>query len=160
VTYSDALIDFMRAWEGCKLVPSGDPLVPGVVDVGYGHVLQPGEAHRAITHAEAMELLEWDLTIRSEAVDRMVEVDVEQCQHDALVSFAFNVGIDDDDDTKPEGLGDSTLLRCVNAGDFVAAAAEFGKWVRAGGRDAVPGLVKRRAAERAMFVNGDYSGRP
>lgn len=161
MTYSDPLVPFMQAWEGLKLTPSADPFRPDILDVGYGHVLMPREKVRKITHAEAVELLHWDLTLRADVIEaKMLRVSVAQCVFDSLLAFAFNVGLDDDDDTKPEGLGDSTLLRLVNAGDLVAAAGEFDKWVRAGTTNRVPGLVKRRAAERAMFERGDYSGRP
>lgn len=69
----------------------------------------------------------------------------------ALVSFAFNVGPDIDADTIPEGLGDSRLLRLYLAGDKAGAAAEFGKWIHSNGKP-MPGLVKRRAEERALFL--------
>jgi lysozyme len=61
----------------------------------------------------------------------------------ALVSFAYNVGVG--------ALGSSTLLRLLNAGDHAGAAAQFGRWNKAGGK-ALAGLTKRRAAEAALFV--------
>ena len=67
---------------------------------------------------------------------------------DALVSFTFNLG--------EERLAQSTLLKKLNLRDYHAAAAEFPKWVKAtvrGKKITLPGLVRRRAAERAMFVN-------
>lgn len=73
-----------------------------------------------------------------------------QGQFDALVSFAYNVGLDEDPDTKAEGLGDSGLLRKHLAGDYAGAAAEFGKWVNANGRR-MNGLVRRRAAEAELY---------
>ena len=107
-----------------KLIPSRDPLASGEVwDVGHGHVLMPGEQRRPITAAEALELLHWDLTLRADVIDaKMLKIDVDQCQFDALLAFAFNVGLDDDDDSKPEGLGDSRLLRMVNAGNVSVGA--------------------------------------
>lgn len=72
-------------------------------------------------------------------------------QHAALVSFAYNVGTDIDDDNKAEGLGDSTLLRKFNAGDIAGAADGFLSWVFAGGVKS-NGLARRRAAERALFL--------
>lgn len=84
-----------------------------------------------------------------------------QAQFDALVSFAFNCGLDIDADTIAEGLGDSTLLKKHLAGDFgtfdpktgkgTGAAGEFGKWVKAQGKT-MPGLVKRRAKEAALYA--------
>lgn len=151
MTYSDQLIAFVQAWEGCKLVPSGDPLVSGVVDVGYGHVLRSGEQVRSITQDEAHELLCWDLNIVVEEVEGMLSTSLAQYEFDALISFTYNLG--------SGALLHSTLLRLVNSLQFDAAADEFQKWVNASGRPAV-GLVKRRAAEHNMFVSGDYSGRP
>lgn len=159
MTYSDGLAEFLKAWEGLKLVPSGDRLVPGILDVGYGHVIRDGEAVRAITEHEADVLLDWDLQQTCEGVKQLLEVGVAQHQLDALIAFAFNVGLDIDPDYRAEGLGDSTLLRYVNRGDFTPAAAEFPKWIYANG-EVSRGLVKRRAAERAMFEFGRYDGRP
>ena len=156
--FSDPLADFVRAWEGCSLVPHWDAL-GNVWDIGYGHVILPNENRRQLTQTEAEELLYWDLHIVAEGVNRLVHVPVMQCQFDALCSFAFNVGLDEDDDVIAEGLGDSTLLKRLNAGNYESAATQFTLWVNAGGK-VVRGLLNRRLAEQAMFVNGDYSGRP
>ena len=76
-----------------------------------------------------------------------------QAQFDALVSFAYNCGLDIDEDSKGEGLGDSTLLRKHKAGEFAGAAAEFAKWNRSGGR-VLRGLERRRAAEAGLYRKG------
>lgn len=73
-----------------------------------------------------------------------------QAQFDALVSFAYNVGLDNDADDKAEGLGDSTLLRKHKAGDFVGAQAQFAAWNKNDGK-VMNGLVRRRAAEAALY---------
>lgn len=159
---SENLIPFMKAWEGLKLVPSADRIRSDIIDIGYGHVILPGEdlgEDNSITPQEAEQLLRYDLWWRSDAMAHMVLVTVTQGMWDAMLSFAYNVGLDDDDDTKPEGLGDSRLLRLVNLGSFEEAALEFDSWVYSGGK-VIPGLVKRRTAERAIFERGDYSGRP
>lgn len=67
-----------------------------------------------------------------------------QGQFDALVSFAFNLGIG--------ALAKSTLLKKHLAGDYAGAAREFAKWKFGGGR-VLPGLVKRRAAEVALYLS-------
>lgn len=73
-----------------------------------------------------------------------------QSQFDALVSFAYNVGSDIDQDTIAEGLGDSTLLKKHLAGDHAGAAAEFAKWNKANGK-VMAGLTRRRAAEAKLY---------
>jgi lysozyme len=118
--------------------------------IGWGHTKGVTAATKPITLAEGDALLAEDLVEFEDAVNSLVRVPLYQCQFDALVSFAFNVGQDIDEDSIPEGLGDSTLLRKLNAGDYVGAADEFPKWNKAKGK-VLPGLVKRRAAERAMF---------
>lgn len=139
-----------------------------VVTIGWGHaVFHQGRMLRGqagldiardyvypggITTAEAQQLLEDDVAGFAAGVNRLVNVPLSQGQFDALVSFAFNLGLDEDDDTMAEGLGDSTLLRYLNAGNPRAAAEEFGKWIMAGGKPLV-GLGRRRAAERALFLS-------
>ena len=73
-----------------------------------------------------------------------------QAQFDALVSFAYNVGLDIDDDDVAEGLGDSTLLRKHLAGDYAGAQAAFASWKYNDGK-VMNGLVRRRAAEAALY---------
>ena len=63
-----------------------------------------------------------------------------QAQFDALVSFHYNTG----------AIARATLTRLHCAGDYAGAAREFGRWNRAGGQ-VMPGLVKRRAAEAALY---------
>lgn len=104
-----------------------------------------------ITPFEAEDLLADDVAEKASEVESLLEVEVTDNQFAALVSFAFNVGTDIDEDDMPEGLGDSTLLRKVNAGDFQGAAGEFPKWNRAAGK-VVRGLTRRREAERALFL--------
>jgi len=65
-----------------------------------------------------------------------------QHQFDAMVSFAYNVGVGN--------LQSSTLLRKHKAGDYAGAAAEFAKWDKAAGR-VLPGLDRRRAAEAQLY---------
>lgn len=73
-----------------------------------------------------------------------------QNQFDALVSFAYNVGLDIDNDNIAEGLGDSTLLRKHLAGDYEGAAAQFGAWNKNDGK-VLRGLTRRREAEAKMY---------
>lgn len=73
-----------------------------------------------------------------------------QNQFDALMSFAYNVGMDLDKDGKAEGLGDSTLLKKHLAGDYAGAQAEFAKWNKNDGK-VMAGLTRRRAEEAALY---------
>lgn len=92
------------------------------------------------TRDEAEAALRAELDKHAERVNRLVTVEIGQSNFDALVSFDYNCG----------ALGKSTLLRKLNKGDFDGAAREFDRWVYAGGVK-YKGLVRRRAAERALF---------
>lgn len=157
MTYSDALVPWLKRWEAAQgpfLEPHWDA-IGQVWDIGYGHVLLPDEQNRRITPDEAEELLHWDMEATDTGVRELVKVKLLQQQWDAVVGFAYNEGLDIDDDPIAEGLGDSTLLRLLNAGQIDAAAAQFTLWVYAKGKF-VQGLLNRRLSEQAMFVNGDY----
>ena len=147
---SEDLVEFVKRWEGLKLEASPDPLVAGVWDVGYGHVLRT-EARPTWTREQADAALRMDLESAAVGVDDAVRVTLAQHEFDALVSLAYNVG--------NQAVATSTLMRRLNGDDFYGAADEFLRWNRAGGR-IVAGLVKRRQAEQAMFTEADYSGAP
>jgi lysozyme len=87
-----------------------------------------------------------------QAVNSLVKVKLTQNQFDALISFVYNVGADIDADNIAEGLGDSTLLKKLNAGDYKGAADQFLKWDKANGK-VMKGLTIRRQAERALFLS-------
>lgn len=88
--------------------------------------------------------LETDLASYSaEVAHALGDAPTRQHQFDALVSFHYNTG----------AIRRATLTQLHKLGDFTAAAAEFGKWVHAGGRR-LPGLVRRREAE-AVLYRGD-----
>lgn len=136
---SSACAALVRQFEGLRLAAYQDSV--GVWTIGYGHTGQDVRPGMTITNAQAADLLLVDLGTAGRAVTRVLTVPVLQCQFDALTSFAFNLG--------GRALAGSTLLRMVNAGD-PGAAAQFDRWVHAGGQVLI-GLVRRRAAERAMF---------
>ena len=104
-----------------------------------------------ITQNKADAFLHDDISSTESDVTRLVTVPLAQHEFDALVSFAFNVGSDIDADDKAEGLGDSTLLKLLNAEDRIGAAAEFAKWHHAGGKR-IRGLLIRRLRESLMFL--------
>ena len=133
-------LDLIKSFEGLKLRAY---LCPAKVwTIGFGSTGPHVTPGKVITEAQADELLQDDLDRFEKAVTRLVTVPLTQHQYDALVSFAFNVGI--------SALERSTLLKRVNAKLFDQAKAEFAKWNRAGGRP-LAGLTRRRAAEAALF---------
>lgn len=140
----EAGISLIRMFEGFSPVPYVCPA--GYPTVGYGHVVQDGERFDTPLSPEDGEtLLRVDLPRYEDAVCRLIEVQLADPCFDALVSFTFNLG---------EGaLAASTLRRLVNAGRLGDAGPQFDRWVFAGARK-LPGLVRRRAAERALWERG------
>ena len=93
------------------------------------------------TQAQCDDRLERDLARYARAVARAIgTAPTTQNQFDALVSFHYNTG----------AIATATLTRLHKQGRFAEAAGEFGKWVNAGGRR-LPGLVRRRSAEAALY---------
>lgn len=119
-----------------------DPVNIATVCTGHTSTVNKADVGKQYTVAVCDQLLKQDVFFAEAAVKRLVVKPVTQDQYDALVSFTFNLG--------PTKLKGSTLLRKHNAGDCYGAAAEFSKWVYAGGK-VLPGLVKRRADERALY---------
>jgi lysozyme len=135
-------LDLIKEFEGLKLRAY---LCPAKVwTIGYGSTGPHVTAGKVITNAEAEDLLKEDLARFERAVTGFVTVPLTQNQYDALVSFAFNVGI--------SALERSTLLRRVNAKRFDDVPAEFLKWTLAGGKR-LTGLARRRKAEAALFLS-------
>jgi len=141
---SDAGLELISSFEGLRLAAYLDPA--GIPTIGWGHT---AGVHLGmdITRAQALELLRQDTSGAAASVNRLVTRPLTQPQFDALVSLVFNAG------TAP--LSPGTLGRKLNAGDFAGAAAEFPRWVKATDKSGrvvtLPGLVRRRAAEEAMF---------
>jgi len=144
-------LKLIQDFESLRLVAYDDG--GGVWTIGWGHTkgVKPGDI---CTRAQADAWLAEDCAEAEAAVSRLVRVDLSANQFDALVSFVFNLGADEDADTKAEGLGDSTLLRLLNWGNYVGAADEFPKWNKDNGV-VLAGLVRRRAAERNLFLAND-----
>lgn len=145
---SPAGIALIQQFEGRRLEAYKCPA--GVWTIGYGHTSAAGKPDvkpgMVITRQEANDILVRDLVRYEDAVDRLVKVPLTQNQFDALVSFTFNVG--------EAALAKSTLLKRLNADDYDAVPAELMKWTKGGGRE-LPGLVRRRRAEAAMWRGVD-----
>ena len=144
---SQKCIELIKRFEGFSAKPYMCPA--GVPTIGYGSTRDTdGKAitmqHPPITEAQAKSLLMATLTTYENAVNRYVKVPLNQNQFDALVDFAYNAGA--------KNLLGSTLLKKLNAGDYAGASKEFSKWVYGGGKK-LNGLVKRREAERQLFIS-------
>lgn len=146
---------FIQGWEACSLVPYRD--AAGNWTIGWGHLMQPSDPLIPITQDEADALFDHELLHTADGVGGLLGIPVSQQQFDALVAFAYNCGLG--------AFASSSLRAAVNAASFSAAADAFAPWNKVrdpstGQLVVSAGLVKRRAAERAIFVDGDYSGRP
>ncbi|MEW5290308.1 lysozyme [Erwinia papayae] len=137
---SNAGIALIKRFEGLELKAYKDAV--GIPTIGYGHThnVKMGDV---ITGTQADAFLREDLQVAELTVNTNVTVKLSQGKFDALVSFVFNLGAGN--------FVKSTLLKKLNDGDYAGAADEFPRWVNAGGKP-LAGLVKRRAAEREMFL--------
>ena len=155
---SDRCKEMIKHHEGFRFKPYRCPA--RLFTIGVGHVLYPDqgrlpldqrdafplapEDNRTFSKAEVDGLLSADLIRFEVGVARLFPMVLTQNQNDALVSFAFNLGLG--------GLQRSTLRSKMLRGETQEAADEFLKFVRGGGK-ILPGLVKRRNDERALFLS-------
>lgn len=145
-TNSDGL-RLIKAFEGCRLTAYPDPGTGGDPwTIGFGHTGADVYPGLSISQERADALLVQDLQRFEAIVSRAVTTQVDSNQYSALVSFTYNTG----------ALEGSTLLALLNQQDYQGAAEQFLRWVRAGGQ-VLPGLVRRRNAERALFLGQDYT---
>jgi lysozyme len=139
MTPSPACLALIKQCEGLRLKAYRDS--GSVLTIGYGHT-RGVKAAQVITEAQADELLAADAQEAAEAVNRHA-LPCTQGQFDALTDFVFNLGED--------RFANSTLLRMHQLGNFTGAAQQFGRWIYDNGR-VLPGLVRRRALEAAMYL--------
>lgn len=144
---SEKGINLIKHFEGCHLKPYQDPI--GLWTIGYGSLIGDGKSlpiewFRELTQEEADELLKKDLVRFERGVERLCPFNLTQPRFDALVSFAFNLGLGN--------LQISTLRKKHNRGDILGAAQEFVKWNKAGGKP-LRGLTRRREAEQALYLS-------
>ena len=142
--------------EGRRLAAYRDCV--GVWTIGYGHTSRAGAPDvrplQTITEAEADEILSRDLRKFETGVAALLahaRAPLAQCEFDALVDLAFNIGLG--------ALKSSSLLKACLAGDKALAAQKFLDWNKAGGRP-VAGLTQRRLRERAWFLTGRLPAAP
>lgn len=153
---SKEAIEGIKKDEGVRTKPYRCPAL--LWTVGVGHVIDPNhirvklderkniplppEWDRVLSMAEVDAILAADLATFERGVLRLCPGGLTQGRFDALVSFSFNVGLGN--------LQRSTIRMKHNRGDFEGAAEAFMAWTKAGGKE-LPGLVKRRKHERALY---------
>ena len=153
---SQKCINQIKQDEGVRNRPYQCPAL--LWTVGVGHVIDPKHAKvpmadrkqlpipagwdRVLSNEEIDDILRKDLNRFEAGVLRLIKVPLTQGQFDALVSFSFNVGLGN--------LQNSTLRMKLNRGDYEGAAEQFLVWTKAGGR-VLKGLVIRRTHEKEMF---------
>ena len=139
-------INLIKQFEGCRLTAYQDSV--GVWTIGYGWTQSvdgnPVAKGMVITQQKADDLLKQGVVQYENGVNSLVKVQLNQNQFDALVDFAYNLGVN--------ALRGSTILKKLNTGDYAGAANEFTKWNKAGGKE-LAGLMRRREAEKSLFLS-------
>ena len=144
-------LDLIKHFEGLRLEAYED--IAGILTIGYGHTgtdVYPGQS---ITEPTAEDILRRDVNRFEEGVSQRVQVPIDQNQFDALVSLAFNIGLG--------AFGNSTVLKRLNNNDYIGAADAITWWNKAtvnGVKTEVAGLTRRRAAEKALFLQDIGAG--
>ncbi len=141
---SPAAIELIKRFEGFRRTAAR--LDDGRWTIGYGHTRSAREG-ATVSEADAEALLGYDLVDVQAAVNDWTFTPLTQNQFDALVSFVFNIGL--------EAFRHSAVLRRVNEGALLQAACAMEMWRKAdfeGERIMVDALIRRRAAEKALFL--------
>jgi lysozyme len=139
-------IDLVKLFEGCELKAYRDPV--GIITIGYGTTAAAGvgidpQIGMVITQAEADMYLMRGLEKFAASIAPMIN-NPNPAEFGAFLSLAYNIG--------PDAFKRSTCLRQFNAGNKQAAADAILMWNKSGGK-VLPGLVRRREAERALFLS-------
>jgi lysozyme len=149
-----ATIDLVKEFEGCKLTAYRDAV--GVWTIGYGTTARAGlgiipTAGMKITQEDADQLLADGLNKFADQIRPMITADLNDNQFGACVSLAYNIGA--------HGFNRSTTLEKINDGDYSKAADAILLWNKAGGK-VLKGLVRRREAERKLFLTPVFEQAP
>lgn len=137
-----AAVSIVAYYEGTVHKTYRDPI--GIITACTGHTGPELKMGQTFTKQQCEDMLYADLDKHSKALD-CIKRPMSDGQKAAFLSFAFNVG--------NGAFCGSTLARKANAGDMLGACAELSRWTMAGGKR-LPGLVKRRAAERKLCEQG------
>ena len=144
MNFSAAGMELLKESEGFRARVYKDAM--GFPTIGYGHrLLHPQSFVDGVTEEFASTILAVDVRDSEQSVMRLVKVALTQGQFDALVDFCFNLGAG--------RLASSTLLRCLNAGRYDAAAEQLLLWDLAGGEVNL-GLKVRRETELRLWKSG------
>lgn len=135
-------VPLVQHFEGTVFSTYRDPV--GIITACTGHTGSELKMGQTYTREQCEEMLYKDLAKHADALI-CVRVPLTDGQRAAFLSFAFNVGDD--------AFCRSTLVRKANVGDINGACAELSRWTYASGKQ-LPGLVRRRAAERQLCEQG------
>ena len=137
-------ISLIKKFEGCELEAYQDAV--GVWTIGYGHTKNVKEG-MTVSKEQADNMLLNELDEYCEHVEKAVTVDLKQCEFDALVSWTYNLG--------PTNLNNSTMLKVLNNKEYNEVPNQIKRWNKAGGK-VLQGLVRRREAEARMWQEKDW----
>lgn len=136
-------LELIKRFEGLRL--RAYKCSSGIDTIGFGHTGPDVFPGLIITEEEAHELLLQDIASFESCVNTFTNVNINQNEYDALVSFSFNVGCG--------AFKDSTLLKLLNSpAPRLDVADQFLRWVKGQGGETIQGLVNRREAERKLFL--------
>ncbi|WP_050808324.1 glycoside hydrolase family protein [Asticcacaulis biprosthecium] len=144
---SRAGVELIKSFEGLRSTAARLP--DGRWTLGYGHTFSARDGAR-VTQEDADALLRFDLLPIVDALNNLILVPLNQNQFDALVSFCFNIGVDN--------FGQSTVLKRINEGRMTEAALAMDAWRSAefnGQTYVLAPLIRRRAAEKNLFLTPD-----
>jgi len=153
--------DFIKHFESCILHPHLCPA--GIPTIGWGNTFYPNGKKvtlrdKPLTQTEADILFVFILSMFEKDVTKLIgKTKLPQHQFNAILSFAYNIGSDIDQDDIPEGLGDSTLLKKILANpNDKTIWGEFLVWNKSKGK-VLLGLTRRRNAEAHLYFKNEIN---
>ena len=143
---SEKGIDLLKVLEEGKGFSSKSYICSaGKRTIGYGHVILPDDnIIEPITEDQAEDILEKDVTVAENAINKYVKIPLTQNQFDALVCFVFNVG--------RTNFKTSTLLKFINEQLWDKIPKQFMRWVYHD-KTLIKGLENRRKIEVRLWNN-------
>ena len=138
-------LELIKTFEGFSSSPYLDPI--GIPTIGFGSIWNDDGSSVTMSQpdlneAEAESYLRREVRHIEERIGRLIQSELTDNMFSSLCSFTYNIGTG--------ALQRSTMRMKLNRGWYEAAAEEFPKWRKAGGR-VLQGLVRRRIAERSLF---------